>query len=32
MKTKEILEARWKVITFTLLTLLIAGGDVYTYL
>src|SRR5258708_37997828 len=31
MKTKELLEARWKVILFALLALLVAGGDVAAY-
>ncbi len=31
MKTKELLEARWKVILFALLALLLAGVDVASY-
>jgi ABC-2 type transport system permease protein len=31
MKTKEMLEARWKVIIFTGLSLLVAGGNVAAY-
>lgn len=31
MKTKELLEARWKVITFALLTVVMAGGNVAFY-
>ena len=31
MKTKEVLEARWKVITFTLLALLASIGNIYIY-
>ncbi|GCF11645.1 ABC transporter permease [Dictyobacter arantiisoli] len=31
MKTKELLEARWKVITFTLLALLTSAGNIAIY-
>jgi ABC-type transport system involved in multi-copper enzyme maturation permease subunit len=31
MKTKELLEARWKVLTFTLLALLVVAGNIAVY-
>ena len=31
MKTKEVLEARWKMITFAVLALLVSAGNVAFY-